>query len=202
MPPKAVLSVDETRERIIDVAEEHFRRIGYAKTSVADIAAALGMSPANVYRFFPSKSAINEAGARRLIDAMHAVVVPIAESKRSASDRLAEMALAINRYNVATFIQERRLHDMVEVAMTENWGCIREHLEFLTALFAKVIREGVVAGEFAVQDPVEAALTFKQFHLGVFHPAMIAFCLSTQGVDSQEDDVRRLSKYALRALKA
>ena len=32
------LSSDETRLRIMEVAEEHFRRIGYAKTAVADIA--------------------------------------------------------------------------------------------------------------------------------------------------------------------
>jgi len=44
---------EETRARILKVAEEHFRRIGYHKTSVADIASELGMSPANVYRFFP-----------------------------------------------------------------------------------------------------------------------------------------------------
>jgi AcrR family transcriptional regulator len=44
---------DEARARILEVAEEHFRSIGYHKTSVADIASELGMSPANVYRSFP-----------------------------------------------------------------------------------------------------------------------------------------------------
>jgi hypothetical protein len=42
---------DEARARILEVAEEHFRRVGYHRTSVADIAAELGMSPANIYRF-------------------------------------------------------------------------------------------------------------------------------------------------------
>jgi AcrR family transcriptional regulator len=36
---------DEVRARILDVAEEHFRRVGHRKTSVADIASELGMSP-------------------------------------------------------------------------------------------------------------------------------------------------------------
>jgi AcrR family transcriptional regulator len=44
---------DEVRARILEVAEEQFRRIGYHKTSVANIALELGMSRANVYRFFP-----------------------------------------------------------------------------------------------------------------------------------------------------
>jgi AcrR family transcriptional regulator len=46
---------DEARARILEAAEEHFRRVGYNRTSVADIAAGLGMSPANIYRFFPSR---------------------------------------------------------------------------------------------------------------------------------------------------
>ena len=42
----------DTRERILAVAERLFRQIGYQKTTVADIAKELRMSPANVYRFF------------------------------------------------------------------------------------------------------------------------------------------------------
>ena len=45
------------REQILVTAERLFREIGYQKTTVADIAKALRMSPANVYRFFDSKDA-------------------------------------------------------------------------------------------------------------------------------------------------
>jgi DNA-binding transcriptional LysR family regulator len=37
---------DEARARIQEAAEEQFRRAGYHRTSAADIAAGLGMSPA------------------------------------------------------------------------------------------------------------------------------------------------------------
>src|ERR1700704_5814429 len=47
----------DTRARILVVAERLFREIGYQKTTVADIAKMLRMSPANVYRFFDSKKA-------------------------------------------------------------------------------------------------------------------------------------------------
>ena len=42
----------DTRERILVVAERLFRQIGYQKTTVADIAKELRVSPAGVYRFF------------------------------------------------------------------------------------------------------------------------------------------------------
>jgi AcrR family transcriptional regulator len=202
MTVKARLTPEETRERILVVAEEHFRRVGYSKTAVADIAGALGMSPANVYRFFPTKSAICEEIARKLLTDSLTEVRAIGAEKTSASDRLERMVLAIHRYNKCQFTEERRLHDMVEAAMAESWDVIKAYLEGLTVIFADVIREGMVAGEFAVQDPIEAAVSFKQCHVSVFHPTLIAHCAGMDAVNDLEDQARRLTRFALRALKA
>ena len=64
----------DTRERILVVAERLFRQIGYQKTTVADIAKELRMSPANVYRFFDSKKAISadHPGHRRVTKLLNA----------------------------------------------------------------------------------------------------------------------------------
>src|SRR5215216_1337574 len=67
-PVRTGADPDEARARILEVAEEHFRRIGYHKTSMADIASELGMSPANVYRFFSSRDAINESICGRVLN--------------------------------------------------------------------------------------------------------------------------------------
>jgi AcrR family transcriptional regulator len=67
----------DTRERILVVAERLFRQIGYQKTTVADIAKELRMSPANVYRFFDSKKAIHEGVARGLMGEVEAAAQAI-----------------------------------------------------------------------------------------------------------------------------
>jgi AcrR family transcriptional regulator len=46
------------RRRIVQAAIRLHREIGFKKTTVADIARGASMSPANVYRFFASKQAI------------------------------------------------------------------------------------------------------------------------------------------------
>ena len=61
MSRRALASTEDTRTALLETAERLFREVGYGKTTVADIAEAVGMSSANVYRFFPSKSAINNA---------------------------------------------------------------------------------------------------------------------------------------------
>jgi len=67
MNPLVKTKPEDTRARIMAAAEGLFRRLGFAKTAVADIAGELGMSPANVYRFFPSKNAIVEAICQRCL---------------------------------------------------------------------------------------------------------------------------------------
>lgn len=55
-------STDETR--IVNAAKRHFRRFGYGKTAMHDIATACRMSAANLYRFYPGKLAIASAVVR------------------------------------------------------------------------------------------------------------------------------------------
>src|SRR6516225_1502935 len=86
--PKPRLEPDQVRERILDAAEALFRRMGYSKTTVADIAGALSMSGANVYRFFPSKGAINDALCRRMLAELHAMAEEVVRKSGKPSQRL------------------------------------------------------------------------------------------------------------------
>src|ERR1044072_9248800 len=88
-----------TRERILVTAERLFREIGYQKTTVADIAKVLRMSPANVYRFFDSKKSINAGVARRLMGEVEGASRSIATGSQSATERLRELLTTIHRMN-------------------------------------------------------------------------------------------------------
>lgn len=50
--------VIDRRSRILDAAERCFVRTGFHRTTMQDVAAEAGMSPGNLYRYFPSKDAI------------------------------------------------------------------------------------------------------------------------------------------------
>src|SRR5450631_1724615 len=98
MNPQVKSKPDHTRARIMTAAEALFRRLGYAKTAVADIAAELGMSPANVYRFFPSKNAIVEAICQRCLAEVEAKAWAGARSKGPAGPRVERLILEILSY--------------------------------------------------------------------------------------------------------
>ena len=149
----------DTRERILVVAERLFRQIGYQKTTVADIAKELRMSPANVYRFFDSKKAIHEGVARGLMGEVeieaqtHRQHGPV---RRRA--RLRELMKTIHRMNSERYVGDSKLHEMVAIAMEEDWDVCVAHMELITETIGSVIAQGVASGEFEVADLQVAAL--------------------------------------------
>ena len=164
----------DTRERILLTAERLFREIGYQKTTVADIAKALRMSPANVYRFFDSKKSINEGVARSLMGGVESVAHQIAAKRGSASSRLRELLTTIHLMNSERYVGDSKLHEMVEVAMEESWGVCEAHIRQITETIGAVIAEGAASGEFEAPDVPLAAMCVCAAMVQFFHPQMIA----------------------------
>jgi AcrR family transcriptional regulator len=196
------LTAEETRARIEDTAERLFKTMGYQKTAVADIARELGMSPANVYRFFPSKSAINEAIAQRMLGGLEAEVWAIARGAGPAPERLATLLRTLHRRHLALFFAERRLHDMVTAAMAEHWGVIERFIQACTGAIRHVLMDGMADGSFAKGDAEALAKTIKQAVMVWVHPVLIAECVG-RGTPEEElaADLDRVVALLLRGLK-
>ncbi|WP_234705862.1 TetR/AcrR family transcriptional regulator [Sinorhizobium meliloti] len=152
---------ENMRARIQEVAEEHFRRIGHHKTSVADIASELGMSRANVYRFFPSRDAIKESICRRVLNGTAELALTIARRSTPPSKKLEELLTAVHHHNKTKLLHDRQMHDLIVAAMQENWPVIKVHAEQMMTILEAIIREGIETGQFEVEDPAEAARAVK-----------------------------------------
>jgi AcrR family transcriptional regulator len=171
----------DTREKILVVAERLFRQIGYQKTTVADIAKELRMSPANVYRFFDSKKAIHEGVARTLMGEVEVEAQRIAQAAGPASVRLRELMKTVNRMNTERYVGDSKLHEMVEIAMQEDWDVCVAHMLLITETIGSVIGQGAASGEFEVSDVPLAAMCACTGMMRFFHPQMIAQCATKPG---------------------
>ena len=171
----------DTRARILVVAERLFREIGYQKTTVADIAKVLRMSPANVYRFFDSKKAIHEGVARIMMGEVEDAAQAIASGPGPAAVRLRELMKTINRMNSKRYVGNSKLHEMVEIAMQESWQVCVAHMEQITGTIAEVIASGAASGEFDAPDVPLAAMCSCTAMMRFFHPQMIAQCADKPG---------------------
>ncbi len=144
---------EEKRERILAKADELFREFGAAKTTVADIARELGMSPANVYKFFPSRKAILEACAVRNLGVIKRQVAELVAGGGGAMDRIRGVVLAVNRFNEELFRNERQIFRLVMTAAEEDWEGVRKHHDFLLETMTQLLGEGASNGEFPGDQP-------------------------------------------------
>jgi AcrR family transcriptional regulator len=149
----AVLTV----ERILDAAEEVLRRYGPGKTTVVDVARALGVSHGSVYRHFPSKAALRDAVAERWLAGVSAPLEAIAAETGPAPERLRRW------FDLMILTKRRRALDDPELFATynelaaESREVVIAHVDILKGQLTRIIADGVAQGEFTVTDPVRAA---------------------------------------------
>jgi AcrR family transcriptional regulator len=165
---------------------------------VADIAGELKMSPANVYRFFPSKNAIIEAICQRCLSELEDRAWAVARSRGSAAERLERLVLEILAYHRENHLTEQRVNDMVLAAIELSWGAIRAHKEHMRMVFEAVLREGIERGEFERVDARETSRLMMISLVNFCHPVLVAQYLQDQG--DLEADARATIRFLLRAI--
>ncbi len=186
-----------TRERVIVTAESLFREIGYQKTTVADIAKRLHMSPANVYRFFDSKRAIYEAVAQRLMLEVEDAVREIVVGPGTAEARLRLLLATIHRMNLERYVGDEKIHAMVAMAMEESWDVCLAHITRINEMIGKVIAGGIADGAFHATDVALEADCVCSAMLGYFHPQMLA-----QNAKKPGPPLDMMIDFVMRALKS
>lgn len=189
-------STEETRQCILVAAWDHFRQLGFRKTTIADIAGTLGMSSANVYRFFPSKDALTEAICRNLLGGLLETVRAAAAGPGTPGERIRTVMMILHRNHREQMTNQKRVHEVVAVAMEENWAAIEEFLGACDALIGNLVAEGQASGEFG---PGNSALLGKRTMdacAGILHPTLIAEC----GSDDPEANAEGVIDFAIRAL--
>jgi AcrR family transcriptional regulator len=196
--PQVKARPDDTRARVMETAEALFRRLGFAKTAVADIAAELKMSPANVYRFFASKNAIVEAICRRCLSEVEEKAWAAARAKGPAGQRMERLVLEILAYHKENLLIEHRVNEMVLFAMDHMWDTIRAHKEVMRNVTELILRDGIETGEFEPVEPRATAELIMRSVLCFTHPVLIGQCLE-EGHDL-ESDARVSVRFLLRAI--
>jgi AcrR family transcriptional regulator len=169
----------DTHKLIVEVAERLFRQIGFQKTTVADIARELHMSPGNVYRFFTAKSEINEAVCEDLLGKIEAEAEKIAASCDTAAQKIRNLFGSVEKAYHQLFMFDHKLHDLVEAATIENWAIMPRHFEHMAALLAQIIAAGMASDEFPTGD---AALASQ-----LVNTACIRFCQPRLVVENDQE---------------
>ncbi|SCX61758.1 TetR/AcrR family transcriptional regulator [Variovorax sp. EL159] len=157
------------RRQIMEAAGDCFARRGFHATTTAEICAAAGMSPGNLFHYFDSKSAIIEA----IVD----------EERRDAADYFATLEDAPDLFEallgfldvVMAFAADKAyarlaLEIAAEAARNPTVGAMTAASDAETrAAIAALLRRAVARGQVDAQlDPAQAASWIAALIDGVF----------------------------------
>jgi len=186
----------DVRDQIVEAALKHFSRYGYEKTTVSDLAKAIGYSKAYIYKFFDSKQAIGEAITSRCANQIVVEVEQAVASASTPTEKFRRMFKTLTAASVALLFNDRKLHDIAASAAAEGWPSARAHAKRLQEILIDIVREGREAGEFERKTPLDE--TAHAIYL-VIQPYANPLLLQHK-LDSVEAAPAQLSSLILRSL--
>ncbi|MBF2718207.1 TetR/AcrR family transcriptional regulator [Agrobacterium vitis] len=162
----------ETRQEILRAAEELFRQRGYQQVAMADIAAELEMSPANVFKHFHSKTALVDAIATAHLEKLMAGLADL-EMLSSPQMKLLQIAERLLTKLLQDVCDNPHLFKMIVLTTDLELTAADLYREKICAIFEKIVLEGVATGDFFVTDPHHTASVIATALEGVIHPLSI-----------------------------
>ena len=145
----------EVRDQIVVAATEHFSHYGYTKTTVSDLAKAIGFSKAYIYKFFESKQAIGEMICANCLREIEAEVSAAIAGTEMPPEKLRRMFKTATEASLRLFFQDRKLYEIAASAATERWQAVLAYEERIQKLLKEVLQEGRQTGDFERKTPLD-----------------------------------------------
>jgi AcrR family transcriptional regulator len=156
----------DVRAQIVAAAPEHFSQYGYEKTTVSDLAKAIGFSKAYIYKFFESKQAIGEMICSNCLREMQADIRAAVDAAGSPPEKLRRMFKAIVDSGLRLFLHDRKLYEIAISAASEHWPSAIAHEACIRQMLLELLKQGRESGDFERKTPIDetAAAIYLVMH--------------------------------------
>jgi AcrR family transcriptional regulator len=150
---------EETKDRILDAAQQLFFGRGYASTSVAEIIRAVDIAKGTFYHHFSSKEELLDEIVFRFTDEVLAAVMPIVnDPKMRADEKLGEFFVRGFAWKIADV---DRFYGLLRAIYSDENLLFRRKVTERTTLLvspilATMVRQGVEEGVFETPIPDRA----------------------------------------------
>ena len=155
---EAPKSPESTLQRILNAAIAEISAHSSERTTVVSIAQSAGMTHANVYRHFASKTALFDAISQGWLKPLEAQLGEIADSPDPARDKLERLITALFRAYRDRLDTAPRLFDLFVDAFKENRAPARQHRARIRILLDRIFDEGLSTGSLAIKSREKAMI--------------------------------------------
>jgi len=186
----------DVRDQIVAAATQHFRLYGYEKTTVSDLAKAIGFSKAYIYKFFESKQAIGELICANCLREIETDIRAAIDGVNRPPEKLRRMFKTAVESSLRLFFEDRKLYDIASSAVTGQWDAVRVYDESIQATLQDVLRQGRETEEFERKTPLDETTSAIYLVMRPFlNPLLLQY-----NFDYTDEAPARLSSLVLRSL--
>jgi AcrR family transcriptional regulator len=186
----------DIRVQIVAQATKHFGLYGYQKTTVSDLAKAIGFSKAYIYKFFESKQAIGEQICANCLDELETEIRAAIGGTERPPEQLRRMFKTAVEAGLRLFFEDRKLFDIAASAATERWQAVVNYEQRVQAILQDILRQGRESGDFERKTPLdETAGAIFLVMRPYLNPLLLQY-----GFDYTDDAPAQLSSLVLRSL--
>ncbi len=188
-----------TDMRILEIATEHIRRHGIERTTILRIAAEAGMSHANIYRYYPSKTALIEEISAHWLKPLEAGLHVIADAPDPAFDKLERLIFALHRAYRDKIEADPAVFTLFVMASLQGAPIARRHFGRRDAEMRRILDEGISAQGFDPSDPKRALALILDATYRFLDPSVVKADFQTPRA-ALEQRMARVMKAIFRAL--
>nr|WP_276316242.1 TetR family transcriptional regulator [Paenibacillus artemisiicola] len=157
-----------SKASILDAAEGALRKFGLAKTNMSDVARALGVSHAALYRHYENKAALRLAVVERWMGGVFEPLGAVLAEEAPPETKLYRWLSALREFKRERARQDPELFAMYAALVAETAGALEGHARLLAEQLAGIIEAGAASGAFVCKDARQAAAgvfyAFTRFH--------------------------------------
>lgn len=185
--------MDDKRRRILEAARKRFRHYGIKKTTMQEIAQDAGVAVGTLYLYFKDKDDLVVAGIEDFVARHRRQAEEILAAPGPVGDRLRRYLVARFRASEETRKSARHAAELVRAVLRVQPNRLWEEAEMMREILGRLLRLGIEAGEFQLDDPEQDAKVLL-FAVAIFFPN----ALSESPYSPKEEDLLLVVNWFLR----
>jgi len=169
---EAAISPAALPDRLLDAALECFRRLGLSATRIEDIAQAADVSRSAIYRFYPSKRAIQAALLARALQSDESRFAALARAPEQSAPARLEALLLAEAAALQAHRQDRVIFALLQAARHETPDVWAQHRKLMRGFYGALLEEGIRGNIFSQALAASGPALIEDMALALHDPRL------------------------------
>lgn len=172
--PRTGLTPEELKAQALDAVEDLIRRHGVAKFRVVDVARALDVSHALLYRHFPDRDSLLDLVSERWLETIDTELEKIASADKPPEDKIRTWFLTLHRLKCRKVRMDPEMYRAFDMAAARRKPFVIKHLETAFGQMSRMAKEWKASGAAKGKAAETIVSILFEGTMSFHHPKLVA----------------------------